>query len=70
MFDFFEKIIGTVELVLSFFFNLVESLFKAVLVLSNGVVFVLRISGLMPSIIASSVLIVMFMAVLKFIIGR
>lgn len=70
MFDFFDKIIGTVELVLSFFFNLIEGLMKAVLVMTNGVAFVLQISGLMPTFIASSIIIVLFMAVLKFIIGR
>lgn len=70
MFDFFDKIFGAVELALSVLFNLIESLFTAVLVIANGVGFVLQLSGLMPAIIASSVLIVLFMAVLKFIIGR
>lgn len=70
MFDFFDKIIGTVELLLSFFFNLIDGLMKAVLVMTNGVAFVLRISGLMPTFIASSIIIVLFMAVLKFLIGR
>lgn len=70
MFDFFEKIWGTVELVLSFFFNLIESMFSAVLVMSNGATFVLQLSGLMPTIIGSSMLIVVFMAVIKFLIGR
>lgn len=70
MFDFFDKIWGTVELVLSFFFNLIESMFNAILVMSNGANFVLQLSGLMPTIISSSMLIVLFMAVIKFLIGR
>ena len=70
MFDFFEKIWGTVELVLSFFFNLIESMINAIAVMSNGATFVMQLSGLMPTIIGSSMLIVVFMAVIKFLIGR
>lgn len=70
MFDFFEKIWGTVELVLAFFFNLIESMFSAIAVMSNGATFVIQLSGLMPTIIGSSMLIVVFMAVIKFLIGR
>lgn len=70
MFDFFDKIWGTVELLLSFLFNLVESLLSAILVIGHGSSFVLQLSGLMPTIVGSSMLIVLFMAVLKFILGR
>ena len=70
MFDFFDKIIGMAEMLLYFFYNILDGLLKAVLFLSNGSTFVIQLSGLMPSIITSSVLIVLFVSVLKFILGR
>ncbi len=70
MFDFFDKIIGYFEMLLYFFYNIIDGLMKAALYLSNGVTFVLQLSGLMPGIITSSILIVLFCGVLKFILGR
>lgn len=70
MFDFFEKMLGFVELIFSFFMNLTRSLLSAVLAISNGTSFLMQLSGLMPTIVSSSILIVLFMAVLKFILGR
>ena len=70
MFDFFEKILGFIETVFEFFINLVESLFMALEVLTKAVVFPIELSGLMPSIIGSAMLIVVSLSVVKFIVGR
>ena len=70
MFDFFEKILGFIETVFEFFINLVESLFMAIEVLAKAVVFPIELSGLMPSILGSAMLIVVSLAVVKFIVGR
>lgn len=70
MFDFFSKILGYVESFFDFFINLVESLFTALEVLSKSIVFPLELSGLMPSILGSAMLIVISLAVAKFVIGR
>ena len=70
MFDFFSKILGFIETVFEFFINLVESLFMALEVLTKAIVFPLELSGLMPSILGSAMLIVVSLAVAKFIVGR
>lgn len=70
MFDFFEKVLGFIETVFEFFINLVESLFMALEVLAKSIVFPLELSGLMPSIIGSAMVIVVSLAVVKFIVGR
>lgn len=70
MFDFFEKILGFVEYFFSFLTNLTRSLLSAVLAISTGTSFLMQLSGLMPTIVSSSILIVLFMAILKFILGR
>lgn len=70
MFDFFEKILGYVEDAFEFFVNFCESLFKALEVLGDSIVFPAFLAGYLPSFIASSVLIVTSLAVVKFLIGR
>lgn len=70
MFDFFEKTLGIIESVFEFFINFCESLFLATEVLTKAVVFPMELAGLMPNIIGSSMLIVISLAVVKFIIGR
>lgn len=70
MFDFFEKVLGFIETVFEFFINLVESLFMALEVLSKSIVFPLELAGLMPSVIGSAMVIVVSLAVVKFIVGR
>lgn len=70
MFDFFEKILGYIEDFFEFFVNFCESLFKALEVLGDSITFPMFLSGYLPSIISSSVLIVTSLAVVKFLIGR
>lgn len=70
MFDFFDKILGFIETVFSFFLNLIESLIQAVLFLGQGSAFVLSLAPMMPTIIATSIIIVVSISVVKFLIGR
>ena len=70
MLDALSKILGFIESVFEFFINLVESTFMALEVLTKAIVFPLELSGMMPAIIGSSMLIVVSLAVVKFILGR
>lgn len=70
MFDFFEKILGFVEDFFEFFLNFCESLFNALEVLADSIVFPVFLAGYLPSFIASSVLIVTSLSIIKFLIGR
>ena len=70
MFDFFEKILGFVESFFEFFLNFVESLGTALETLAASVTLPLYISGYLPSILGSAVVIVTSLGVIKFLIGR
>lgn len=70
MFDFFEKILGYIESAFEFFINFCDSLFQALEVLGNAIVFPGFIAGYLPAIIGSSVVIVTSLAVVKFLVGR
>ena len=70
MFDFFSKILGFVESFFEYFLNLIESLFLALRVLSTATQVPLFLSGYVPSILSSALLIVVALGVVKFIVGR
>ena len=70
MFDFFEQVLGMLESFFEFFINTCESLFTATEVLTKAVVFPMELVGLLPSLLGSSLLIVISLATVKFIIGR
>lgn len=70
MFDALNQILGFIESVFEFFINLVQSSFMALEVLAKAIVFPIELAGMMPAIIASSMLIVVSLAVVKFILGR
>lgn len=70
MFDFFDKIIGFVETVFSFFINLVESLIQAVVFLGHSSSFAIALVPFMPSIIGTAIVVFFAIYVIKFLIGR
>lgn len=70
MFDFFNQIIGYVETAFDFLLNLIESLIMAVVFVSTSSGVVLSMSAFMPAIIGTCVVIVVAIAVVKFLIGR
>lgn len=70
MLDFFAKILGFVESAFEFFVNFCESLFSAIEVLIGSIAFPVVLSGYLPSILGSCVLMVTALAVAKFIVGR
>ena len=70
MFDFFEKILGFVESAFAFFINFCESLFTALEVLLSSLTLPIFLSGFLPGILGSCVVILTSLAVVKFIVGR
>lgn len=70
MFDFFSKILGYVETVFEYFLNFIDSLFMAVNVLGNSTSLPLFIAGFVPEILSAAILVVVALAVVKFIVGR
>lgn len=70
MFDFFEKTLGIIESFFEYFINLCESFFLAFDVLSEAIRVPIFLAGFLPSIIASSLFIVVALGVVKFIVGR
>lgn len=70
MFDFFEQVLGFIESFFEFFVNFCESLFTALGVLLSSITFPLVLSGYLPSILGSCVVILTSLAVVKFIVGR
>ena len=70
MFDFAEQILGYVEMIVDWFFGIIENLILAITFLTTSTGFVTTIAGVMPGIIGSCILMVTAFAILKFIIGR
>ena len=70
MFDFFNKVIGFIETVFEFFINLVESLFMALQVLVEAIRVPIFLSGFLPAVLGSALIVVVSLAVVKFIVGR
>lgn len=70
MFDFFDKILGFIETVFTFFLNLVQSLIQAVVFLGSSSSFVLSLIGFMPTIIGTAITCFFAVYVIKFLIGR
>lgn len=70
MFDFFNQLLGFVEVTFSFFMNVIESLIQAITFVVTSVPFVFALASYMPAIIASCMIIIVSIAIVKFIIGR
>ncbi len=71
MIEFFNSVIGFFETAFQFFVNLIESLLLAINMLIKAVPLILSVGMLyMPAIIATSVMVVCAVSVVKFIIGR
>lgn len=70
MFDFFSKILGYVESFFEYFVDFLESLMTALGILISSIAVPLSLSSMLPTILSSAVIIVVALAVAKFIIGR
>lgn len=70
MFDFFSKILGYVESFFEYFVDFLESLMTALGILISSIAVPLSLSSMLPTILSSAVIIVVSLAVAKFIIGR
>ena len=70
MLDFFGTIIGYLEMVWSYFLNLINSMISFLTLILSATALPLSIAYYVPSFIASSVVAVSSIAVLKLIIGR
>lgn len=70
MFDFFDKILGFVEIIWDYFINLIESLAMAVYFVGTSVSFTTYIVPFMPAIIGSAIVVFMAIYLIKFLIGR
>lgn len=70
MFDFFDKIIGFIEQVWDFFVNLINSLIIALSAVVTASTLPQLLMPFLPAVVASSFMIVVAFAVVKFIIGR
>ena len=70
MFDFFEKVLGYIQSFFDYFVSFLESLITALNVLINSIAFPLQLSSMLPAVLGSCVVIVVAIAVAKFIAGR
>lgn len=70
MFDFFSKVLGYFESFFEYFINFLDSLFMGIEILTKSIVFPFELSGFLPSIIGSAMIIVISLSVVKFILGR
>lgn len=70
MFDFFDKILGFIEVIWDYFLNLIESLAMAVYFVGNSVNFTTYLVPFMPAIIGSAIVVFVAIYLIKFLIGR
>lgn len=70
MFDFFGQLLGYIEVLWFFFLNLIESMFQGIGFVVSSIPFVMGLTAYMPGVIASCMIIVMSLCLVKFMIGR
>lgn len=70
MFDFFNQILGIALSLYEFAINTINSFITAVEVLMTSIAFPVMLSGFLPSVIGSAMIIVVNFAVVKFLAGR
>lgn len=70
MLNFFNTLIEYIQIIWSFFLNIITGLFSAITTLFNSVSSAIMLSGYMPWFITSSFFIAIFIVVINYIIGR
>lgn len=70
MFEFFDQILGYIEMFFTFFTNMVRSLGMAFTLLTTSISFPMTLTEFMPPLIGSAVVVFVSIYVVKFIIGR
>lgn len=70
MFDFFDRLFGYIEIVFDFFLNIIKTLITALGVLSQSATIVVHLTGYMPTMIATGVVVFSAIMICKFLIGR
>ena len=70
MIDFFSKVLGFFETILEYLFNVVGNLSEGFEILSKALIFPIYLSGFLPTILGSAMLICIAVGVVKFILGR
>lgn len=70
MFDFFDKIIGYIEMAWDFLISIIESLLQLLVLTSTTVSLPLNLVGYLPSVLGVSVLVSVSVYVVKLIVGR
>lgn len=70
MFDFFDQILGFIESVWQFVINIINSLVIALETLTTAVRLPLELVAYVPGILGSSIVVVVSLAIVKFIVGR
>jgi len=70
MLNFFQEIIGFVETIFDFFVSFIESLLMALGFIISSAPFNVVVASMMPTIIGTSVTIVVGIAIAKFLLGR
>lgn len=70
MFEFFDKILGFFETLFSFFFSLIETIVVSLGMLLQMVDVPFTFSPLLPSLLYTSMSIVISVGVIKFLLGR
>lgn len=67
MLEFFDVLLGYVEFIFAFLFGIVDSLFNAIVLLSNIVNIPLAMAGVLPGLIGAGVLCSLAILVVRFI---
>lgn len=70
MFDFFDSLIGYIEVVFEYISTIIGSLITFVTIIPQAISFPLSLIGLLPVLIGTSLLTVIGVSVIKLIIGR
>lgn len=70
MFDFFNKILGYVELLWTYFTNFIESVVTALQLLLVSMSFPQSLTPLMPPIIGTAIAVFLAIYLIRFMIGR
>lgn len=70
MFDFFAQVLGYIHLFATYFTNFLTALGVFINTVGDAIGTPIFVAGFMPSIIGSSMLVVISLGVVKFLIGR
>ena len=70
MFDFFDTIIGYIELAWSYFLNLIHTIVFACQMITASLAFPRQLVGVVPFALGAAIMIFIAVYVVKFFIGR